>query len=341
MKTRKHALHANLTKKIGLAALGLGLILAGCLDPNDPGNLVPKTVDEDPSLPSIEVNDTKLHLETFGDPAAPVIVALHSGPGHDYRGLLRLRQPIDGVRLEDNHFLVFWDQRGTGLSRRHDADDITLAKYDADLEALLDKVAPGRQVVFLAKSWGGMYASHFIGAHPERVAGAVLMEPGPLTGALFEDIKGDIRQFDLGSESLNDMAWAEPFLSADDHARADYALVQGLISGSQPGYHSSKTDHEPHWRLGAVAYMQIQKSGIKNGKAVWDFTVGLEAFQRSVLFLASEKNEVIGVEFQKRQMTAYPNAELTVVPNAGHDFQWTQAEATLRPIVSYLAKIGF
>ena len=37
------------------AALALG---AGCLDPGDPGNLVPRTVMEDPTLPQIQVNGT-------------------------------------------------------------------------------------------------------------------------------------------------------------------------------------------------------------------------------------------------------------------------------------------
>ena len=36
-------------------------------DFDEPGNLVPKTVVEDPLLPRIEVNGTTLHGETFGD----------------------------------------------------------------------------------------------------------------------------------------------------------------------------------------------------------------------------------------------------------------------------------
>src|SRR5690349_8181288 len=120
---------------IGVLALGLTLVLGGCLDANEPGNLVPKTVDEDPSLPSIELATTKVHGEVFGDPSAPVLVVLHGGPGHDHRGMLRLRNPVDGVRLEDKHRVVFFDQRGCGLSRRHNADEMTLEAYDDDLTA--------------------------------------------------------------------------------------------------------------------------------------------------------------------------------------------------------------
>src|SRR4051812_47031828 len=127
-------------------ALGLGLVLAGCLDPAEPGNLVPKTVDEDPSLPAIDLNGTRGHAETFGNPTAPAIIMLHGGPGQDYRRLMRLRQPVDGVRLEDRHFVVFWDQRGAGLSRRHDASEITGEIYEADLLAVADKYSTGRPV---------------------------------------------------------------------------------------------------------------------------------------------------------------------------------------------------
>ncbi len=325
-----------------LAALTLVLFTAtstACLDPNEPGNLVPPTVDEDPALPRVALNGSVFHAETFGDPAAPVIVMLHGGPGHDYRNMLRLRQPVDGVRLEDRHFVVFWDQRGCGLSRRHDPGEVTGAAYDADLLALIDTYSPGRPVVLLGHSWGGMYATRFISQHPDRVAGAVLMDSGPFTGALFEEVKSGIQELDLWSEWLNDYTWGHTAMSPAGHARADYLLALGKFGDSQPRFHESTT--EPTWRLGAVASTQIQKEGMSKGKGVWDFTKGLERYQRPVLFMGAELNEVIGAEFQKRQMKFYPNAELAVVAGAGHTHQWTHPEATLRPIFAYLAAIGF
>jgi proline iminopeptidase len=65
----------------------------GCekeLKTTDPGNLVPRTVDQDPSLPSIIVNGTQLHTEAFGNPADPMVVFLHGGPGSDYRNALNV-----------------------------------------------------------------------------------------------------------------------------------------------------------------------------------------------------------------------------------------------------------
>ena len=62
----------------------------GVMEPGGEGNLVPRTVAEDANLPAIEMNGSRFHLETFGDPTSPVVVFLHGGPGGDYRSLLRL-----------------------------------------------------------------------------------------------------------------------------------------------------------------------------------------------------------------------------------------------------------
>lgn len=312
------------------------LSLTACLDPAADGNLVPRTADEDPSIPQLSFNGSTFHLETFGDPSAPVIVVLHGGPGGDYRGLLRLRSPVNGVRLEDHHLLVFWDQRGCGLSRRHPANEITPEAYDLDLTWIIDHFSPGRPVVLLGHSWGGMYATRYISMHPGRVAGAVLMEPGPLTGALFKEIKSQMFDLDATSEWLNDYVWAQSIVSPDGHARADYLRGLGHFGELQPGYHASTTDREPFWRLGAVA-----AAAIPEADPDWDFTRGLDRFTAPVLFEASEENTVIGTAFQRRQMRFYPNAALAVIDGAGHDFPWTRPAQTVATVLSYLDSISF
>ena len=319
----------------------VALSLSACMDPADDGNLVPRTADEDPSIPHLSLNGSTFHVETFGDPSAPVIVVLHGGPGGDYRGLLRLRDPVNGVRLEDRHLLVFWDQRGSGLSRRHPTSEISLAAYDQDLTSIIDRFSPGSPVVLLGHSWGGMFATRYISRHPERIAGAVLMEPGPLTGALFSEIKSQMFHIDPLSEWLNDYAWAQTIVSPDGHARADYLRGLGAVGDLQPGYHSSKTDREPFWRQGAVASAAITAEGIVDGEPNWDFVTGLDRLRTPVLFEASDQNTVIGVEFQKKQMQFYPEAQLAVIAGAGHDFPWTRAADTVAPVLSYLSSIGF
>src|SRR5206468_3018720 len=136
--------------------------------------------------------------------------------------LLRLGERQNAYSLADDHFLIFWDQRGSGLSQRVGKEQFTIDVFVSDLTALIDRYSPGRRVFLIGESWGGMFATRYIDQYPQRIAGAVLIEPGPLDGATMERLKGAIRSLDLGSEWLNDYAWSSQFLSPDDHARMDY-----------------------------------------------------------------------------------------------------------------------
>ncbi len=279
------------------------------------------------------------HLETFGSPEDPPIVFLHGGPGGDYRRLLRLRVPVATVaRLEDDHLLVFWDQRGAGLSERLDADEIDLEAYLADLDAMLDRFAGGRPPVLIGHSWGAMYATAYLDRSPHRVAAAVLLEPGPLTGPLYDEIKGEMIQIDVASEWTNDFLWAQRFLSADDHARLDYAPLTAM-EHAQPGYHQSTTDPMPIWRLGTVAQNAVLASGTTEGVPTWDFVAHARDFTGPVHLVASGDNTVLGVDFQARQADFFAAPTLTVIADAGHDFPWTRPAETLAAIYQTLAQL--
>jgi proline iminopeptidase len=310
----------------------------GIHDPSADGNLVPKTADEDPTIASIALAGTIIHYETFGDPTKPAAIFLHGGPGSDYRDLLRLNDRHDGYALTDDHFVVMWDQRGAGLSRRHDCGVYTLDRVDADLDALVDLVSPGRPVTLIGHSWGAMYATMYINRHPDKVAAAVLMEPGPLNGPMFEAIKGDLYDIDVFSEWLNDDVWDDQFLTPDDQARADYHRMLG-VRDSQPKFHQSTVDPAPVWRLGAVANHCLMNSAVKDGKAAYDFTDHLGAYTKRVLFIASALNEVIGVAFQEKQRQFFPSADLVTIADSGHDMQWTHPAETLAAIHAYLGAV--
>jgi len=332
MRPQTAAVLWTLTMPHGLAACD------GIHDPSADGNLVPKTADEDATIPSIALSGTTLHYETFGDPTQPALIFLHGGPGGDYRGLERLNARYDGYALTDDHFVVMWDQRGSGLSRRHDCGVFTLDRMDADLDMLVDLVSPGRPVTLVGHSWGGMYAAMYVNRHPEKVAAAVLMEPGPLNGQMFEAIKNDLYDIDVFSEWLNDDAWDDEILTPDDHARADYHRMLG-VRDSQPKFHQSTVDPAPAWRLGAVANHCLMNSAVKDGKAVYDLTDHLSAYTTRVLFIASAWNEVIGVAFQEKQRQFFPATDLVTIADSGHDMQWVHPAETLAAIHSYLGAV--
>ncbi|HJS44189.1 MAG TPA: alpha/beta hydrolase [Gemmatimonadales bacterium] len=319
-----------------LALTGLGLLACETLDPLAPGNLVPATVADDPSLPAIDMNGSRFHVQTFGDPANPVIVFLHGGPGSDYRSLLRLGERFNGYSLADEYFLVYWDQRGTGLSMRHNKDLLTLDVYMTDLDSLVNRYSPGRPVLLIGESWGGMFGTNYINLNPQRVAGAVLIEPGPLDGATAERVMDDMFDLDLTSEWLNDYAWSSQFLTPDDHTRMDFERMLGA-KNAQPRFHENKENPSPVWRMGAAASRYITEDGQDaNGVFTYDFTTNLAAFTTPVLFIAGAWSEVLGESLQQEQILQYPSASLQVVDGAGHDVAWVKTAEVLTQIRAYL-----
>ncbi len=319
-----------------LALGGLGVTACDTMMPGDPGALVPPTVAEDSTLPAIEMNGSRFHAQFFGNPANPVIVVLHGGPGSDYRSMLRLSERFNGYSLADEYFLVYWDQRGSGLSMRHNKELLTLDVYSNDLDTLVNRYSPGRPVILIGESWGGMFATSYINDHPERVAAAVLIEPGPLDGATAERLKGDMFDLDLTSEWLNDYAWNSQFFTADDHARMDYERMLGA-KDAQPLFHLDRVNPSPVWRLGAAANRYIEEDGQDaNGVFVYDFTTNLAAFTTPVLFIAGAWSEVLGPSLQQQQILRYPSATLQVVEGAGHDVAWVKTPEVLTLIKGYL-----
>jgi len=100
------------------------------------GALVPPTVIEDASIPSITINGALFHSQFFGDPSDPIIIVIHGGPGADYRSVLNFRD-----LSADGFFVVFYDQRGSGLSQRFDADfykDQTVQLFIDDLDGVIN-----------------------------------------------------------------------------------------------------------------------------------------------------------------------------------------------------------
>ncbi|HVZ70896.1 MAG TPA: alpha/beta hydrolase [Polyangia bacterium] len=322
------------TSLLLLCTLALG---AGCLSPDDPGNLVPKTVTEDPTLPQIEINGAHLHAETFGDATAPTVVVLHGGPGEDYRSLLALKALAD-----DGYRVVFWDQRGTGLSERFDFDTYTFAGYLADLRAVVDKMTtPGQPYVFIGHSWGAMYATWFINEYGDdggRLRGAILSDPGAFTktqlDAFLERYMGSIS---LTSEQFNDALWAGQFMTAEGHARADYMRMLMAIKGL-PAEHNDPDHPTPRWREGAVVSAALLKLADDHG---FDWTTRLSSFTHEVLFLRSELDTATPLSQQRELASSYPSADVVTIAGVGHEMIWNAPAEYLARARAYFQAIGF
>ncbi len=130
---------------------------------------IPKTIQFDETLSYTEIEGYKFHTEIFGDPESTAIIVVHGGPGGDYEYLKSLQG------LSENYRVIFYDQRGNGLSPRVDKKYLTLEKNIDDLHSIIQYFSKQRKIKLIGHSWGGMLVAGYLSAHPKKVSQAVII----------------------------------------------------------------------------------------------------------------------------------------------------------------------
>jgi len=282
---------------------------------DEPGALVPKTVDQDASLPSIQVAGTQLHAETFGNPNDPIIIVLHGGPGSDYRYLLNCKAFAD-----EGYFVVFYDQRGSGLSKRHDKNTYKINIMENDLDAVVHyyRKSPTQKVFLLGHSWGGMLATAYINAHPEKINGAILGEPGGFVWQDVLDYVGRSQDFSITSETLNNTTYLDQFITGrgHDHDVLDYKFTLWAAADEAKDSPVGNEGLLPFWRNGAVVNRTMFELADKEG---FDWVSNLKNFNTKILLVYSANNKAYGEGHAKKVSSVYPNVQLLKIDDAGHD----------------------
>lgn len=309
--------------------------LASCASPPPPEpQELPETVVTDASLPRLEVNGALLHGEVFGAPESPLIVALHGGPGGDYRSIRSLSALADAYRI------VLFDQRGAGLSERFAESEISLDRYVEDVIALIDAYSPDGTAHLIGLSFGGQLAALVAGRYPERIRSAVLLEPGPLNAELAAS--GPVTGFSwelfaLGSEAARG---ARAIVGPDEHAAEDFRMGY-IVYRANPAYACDPTaapESDVSWRFGSAAFAAISRDLAPPRTGHLDLASPLAASGIPTLFIAGTCNTVIGEAYQRRQMELIPGSEIAVVQDAGHELLRDQPARTLDAISAFLAR---
>ncbi|MBO6719657.1 MAG: alpha/beta hydrolase [Rhizobiaceae bacterium] len=325
-------------KKLGIAIVVVALLPAAYLvfAWANPIEFAP-TVDHDSSVPSIVLNDYKFHSQTIGDAENPVIIALHGGPGGDYRNLLPT------APLANDNLLVFYDQRMTGLSSRQFDGEISLKSYFDDLDAFVDHFGRGRKVVLLGHSWGAMMASGYVGMHPQKVSKIILIEPGimrPDLATAFTEAQGG-----PGWDAYPYLAlvWLNSLrvdISRDRYAREDYMISNAYKYIGGQGVHCGDVipANFEGWRASRKVLDENIIAYARDPElfARLDFISDAHKFEGETLFLASSCNTVYGAEYQEQHLPYFQNAKLEIVEDAGHFIFYDQPERSLHLIREFL-----
>ena len=300
---------------------------------------VPPTVTHDPDLPRIEIDGYTFHAETFGDSSKPVVIVLHGGPGGDYRSLLGLQA------LADEYFVVFYDQRGSGLSERIPDEQLTYQAMLNDLDTFVNRFGNGAPVHLIGHSWGGILASAYLGVAPEKVAKVVMAEPGYLSAqehrewhAVYSTLMSGPTYF---WHAVRAGFEAQHVTGPDADAPQDYLIGVPILHyftnhPDNPYHCPGKPYDAPMWRWGARAGNVVLASATEAELNAVSAHAGDTA--TPILFLAGECNTWLGPELQDRYAALYLNARLEVIGDAGHNMFWDNPAVTLAVVRAYLGE---
>lgn len=311
------------------------LVLTGILSScelkefDEPGLLVPLTVTEDSTLPSISINGRLVHAETYGNPDSTMLVMLHGGPGGDYRSLLK-----NSAFSDEGYFVVFYDQIGSGLSERQNADFFTTQAFIDELDAIIEhyRSSATQKVVLVGQSWGAMLATAYVNDFPDKISGLILTEPGGFTWQDTKDYINRSQNLDLFGERTNDYVYLDQFLTGNDHNVLDYKATLGIAADKNVG----NAGVPPFWRKGAIC-SSASFEYVKENQ--FDFTTNLSNYKTKVLFGYSELNSSYGKEHAEHVSSAFPNVQLIEFMGTGHSIPYYGWEEYYQASLTFLKEV--
>lgn len=278
---------------------------------------VPRTVQFDHSLPYIEINGYKYHMEVFGSLQSTPIIVLHGGPGLDYEYLRSLKP------LSKDYRVIFYDQRGTGLSPRVGQPFPTVDQSVQDLRSIVEYFSNGGKVKLIGHSWGGALAVAYLSQYPTTVSQAVIVEP------LFLDLAGakawasKIKTF-LPVWDIARFAIAYPFVYKEDGQEGlDYVgtqLANREVTGPPYLCEGQRLPPNMTTRLGYEAYNNMIAPIIDHPELfTTDLTAGLAEYDGGLMLIGSECS-ILGYGFQEQyNLPLLPPQAINVrVENTGH-----------------------
>lgn len=317
---------------------------------DEPGSLVPKTVDQNAALPSIFVNGAQLHSQAFGPEDGTLIICIHGGPGADYRYMLNCKTlATKGYRV------VFYDQRGAGLSQRFPRNWYLSQGNDAMDKIFYDELkgviahyrtSVSQKVILLGQSWGAMLATAYAGKYPNEIDGLIVAEPGGLQWDDVLDYVDKSRSFGLWGETLNDATFIDQFITGNEneHEILDYKLsvlaATNRIVGDMGVKLGVNAPADVQSRSGAV----VSAASFEIGQDLKpDFSAGISNFPVKTLFIYSSNNKAYPDSWAEKISSAYVKKEIFKAQGVGHSGMLDQIDfwtATMEPrIISYLQSL--
>jgi proline iminopeptidase len=254
-------------------------------------------------MPEVSINGTTLWYDVEGE--GPPCLVVHGGLGVDhalYRATLG--------RLTERLRVVWYDQRGNGVSARPDLGTITMEQLADDASGLLDALDLGPAVV-LGHSYGAFVAQELALRHPEAVRALVLAAAGPgQLGA--NEVEGEDGEGPEVPEGLA-RAFASPVTTDDEMREVFTAALPFYVSRFDPARLQEAFQQ-------AVLSVSAMVRGFEV-LATWSAVDRLGQIRVPTLVIGGRDDCVVSWPEQIRIAKRVPGSELEIFDDTAH-FAW-------------------
>ncbi len=229
--------------------------------------------------------------------------------------------------LARDHTVVVFDHRGHGASDKpDDRDAYSLERLATDVLEVAD-AAHLDTFRLLGHSMGGMVARKVALRAPERVSALIMMDTsaGPIPGfdPALMDAAAEVA-LTRGKAALKELLDMAPVLETEAYKR---------VCAERPGYEQfeeKKFEDLSAVMWGALAIALAHQSD--------DLPAMVSSLKCPLLVLVGEQDKPF-VQAGRIMAAAIPQAELVVIPDAGHSPQFENPAAWLDALTAFLGRV--
>ena len=266
------------------------------------------------------------------------LVVVHGGPGNSLESV----RP-DFERLARGRTVIYYDQRGNGRSDLiEDEPRLAIDRHIADLEALRRHFRL-EKMVLLGNSWGGLLASAYAAAHPDRIERLILDASAPPSQPQLVELGETIarrarqrltdeerRRLDYVAQPQNWMSDADPLQVCRDFMHSIFRTYT-FDPERLPAYRGDVCAGP----IEAVRRQQLVNNAIWRSLGAFDLRPEVRHVTAPVLVIHGIA-DAIPVEGARDWAASYPNARLLLAPRSGHLIHLEQPDLFFEAVEAFL-----
>ena len=285
-----------------------------------------------------------------GDRKPYPVIYLHGGPGGSITDrTIEMLTPLS----DDGYDVFLYDQIGSGQSGRLDnIEDYTVKRHIRDLEEIIKQLKT-EKVILIGQSWGSILAILFTAENSEKVEKIIFTSPGPIypvrpelaktiapdsfhfRDPYFTNAKGNETANNLRTRAMNFFATSFGKKIASDKEADDFTTYLNHELNKSTVCDTSKIPKE---KAGSGFYAGIMT--LKNLYTIEDPRPKILNLKIPVLVMKGQcDNQKWG--FTNEYLQLFKNAQLAVIPDAGHYISVEQPKLYIETIKSFLSRGSF